>query len=339
MIWLVVALGIITSYTDIRDGKVRNLHLALFAVAGIALLIYSGAGIALASVNFLFALSFGYFLWHIGIWTSGDAKLFSVYALIVPLAVYQYGPVPYFPSATIMVNTFVPLFIFYFFKLVLNRRLEKLKTIKSSMSPSRIASSLVMIFAVSWPLDALNIPIFSNFFSKFLIIFIILGILESIKVDVMVSAIIISAMRLLLDSSVYSYHFLAGVILMAFIYLLTRLFLLELSFIAHSKEVDIHLLKPGMIPAEEVHLEGYAKSPAMHQSLLAISKATVFALRAEGLTEKDCQKLRRLKREGKLKFEHLRVYQTLPFAAFLFAGVLMTYLASGNLFIYLRSLF
>ena len=45
------------------------------------------------------------------------------------------------------------------------------------------------------------------------------------------------------------------------------------------------------------------------------------------------------KRENKIKFEHIKVYQTLPFAIFLFVGVIITILVKGNLFSFISNLF
>jgi Flp pilus assembly protein protease CpaA len=338
MIWLAMALGILTSYTDIRQGKVKNVHLGIFAAISMALVIYSG-DVGPPLINFAFSLAFGYFLWHLGIWTSGDAKLFSVYSLLVQISIYQVGAIPFFPSAAILVNTFVPLFLFYFFRLISDRKLERLRAMKSAFAPARLASTLVLVMALSWPLDALNHPLASNFFLRFLIVFLALSIIET-RFDIALAAVIASAARLLLDSSVYSLPFILEMAMIVIIYAVTRILLLQLSFAAHSREVDIHLLRPGMVPAEEVYLDkDYRKRPLLHQSLFTLAKQGVFALRAEGLTEKDCQKLRKLKRDGGIRFDHLRVYQTLPFAAFLFIGVMLTYLARGNLFIYLRGLF
>jgi Flp pilus assembly protein protease CpaA len=337
MIIFAIALGLITSYTDVREGKVKNIHLALAFVLTLAFLIYTQAELAAIAMNFSLSLALSYLFWHLGIWTSGDAKLFSVYALIVPLAVYKFGPVPYFPAAVILVNTFVPIFIFYFVKLILKKRLKKLMVAKEAFSFSRIVLSIMAVFAISWPLDAIQHPLFSNFFVKLLIIFIALSALESVKIETSLLFGVISLFRLILDSNVYRLGFAAEMLILTCTYIITRIFLLELSFLSYSREVDLHLLRPGMVPAEEISFS-FEKKPAMFQSLLR-SSSGVFHLRAEGLTEHDCRTLRRLKREGKLKFDHLRVYETLPFAIFLFIGVLLTYVMRGNLFIYLASLF
>ena len=62
-------------------------------------------------LSVFFALFAGFIMWYVGLWTAGDAKLFVAYTAIVPLSVYNYGYIKYFPSMTILINTFVHVFI------------------------------------------------------------------------------------------------------------------------------------------------------------------------------------------------------------------------------------
>ena len=111
-----------------------------------------------------------------------------------------------------------------------------------------------------------------------------------------------------------------------------------------SKHVDIKLLKKGMIPAEKVYIDDgkYKKDDILHFSLISYmqdktkKRNYLFEPTAEGLTEKDVEKLKSL--EDKLGFEHLRIAQTMSFAPYLFIGTLLTLLSQGNLFIVLALL-
>ena len=76
MIPIILFLGIITSYTDIKNNKVKNKHLLivilLFLIVNI---IYFNLGILSIEYiqlisNFIIAFIVGYLLWHVAIWTS-----------------------------------------------------------------------------------------------------------------------------------------------------------------------------------------------------------------------------------------------------------------------------
>jgi len=129
------------------------------------------------------------------------------------------------------------------------------------------------------------------------------------------------------------------------IFIFARFFILQLTHKIYVRHVDIHLLKSGMIPAERVFIQKkkYIKEPLLFYSLFSYLKQPkrddVFDVNSEGLTDRDCRKLRMLKRENKIKFNHIKVYQTLPFAVFLFVGIIITILVQGNFFTFLRNLF
>ncbi len=116
--------GIICSYTDIRYGKIKNkwliagfvwaflLYLFLFLYA---LLFDQGGNIAYLgemALNGIVALIVGYFFWNFGLLAAGDAKLFALYAFLIPHSFYANTYFPVFPSLILLVNVFIPLVIF-----------------------------------------------------------------------------------------------------------------------------------------------------------------------------------------------------------------------------------
>ena len=58
----------------------------------------------------------------------------------------------------------------------------------------------------------------------------------------------------------------------------------------------------------------------------------------EGLTKEDVEKINKLHSEGKFKPHVISIYHTVPFAPFMFLGVLMTIIAQGNVLMALRVL-
>ena len=85
----IVLLGIYTSYTDIKVGKIKNKGIlaALLYPATIYLIItlYLILGkvelntlfLLETFINFLISSLIGFFLWYFGLWHAGDGKLFT----------------------------------------------------------------------------------------------------------------------------------------------------------------------------------------------------------------------------------------------------------------------
>ncbi len=357
----IILLGIATSYTDIKYGRIKNRHLVFgLLYAAIIYLVYFCTGYIRASLSygelietgtdFLIAAVVAYMLYHTAIWTAGDAKLFIVYALMIPPTVYVNGHVPFFPAIAILINTFVPFFVFYFIRLMVSAQKNiKLSALKNSFDPKKILVLALSIFALMWPIRLLSgllgtinpllAQFFSNFFIVVLLLFLLMSLLERVlAINFLWVTIITAVMRLLLDRSIYSMLFLEQFLVIVLSFIFVRFFILQLTHSIYVRHVDIHLLKQGMQPAERVFKvgKGYRKEPLLFFSLFSYLKQPkgedVFEIRPEGLSEKDCRSLRKLKRENRLKFEHLKVHQVLPFAVFLFLGVLATIVASGNLF-------
>jgi Flp pilus assembly protein protease CpaA len=70
-----------------------------------------GAWAARVGVNALLAFAIGFALWWFGLWAAGDAKLFPVLALLLPLATYQEAYWPVFPSYVLLFNTFLAVIV------------------------------------------------------------------------------------------------------------------------------------------------------------------------------------------------------------------------------------
>ena len=118
-VFLVIIIGLATSWEDIKFGKIRNKWILLGLAGGIALQAAALAGGFLPTdlifsglLNALIALLVGYLLWYFDLWAAGDAKLFFVFALLLPLSYYSRTYLPFFPSFALLVNTFVPVLLF-----------------------------------------------------------------------------------------------------------------------------------------------------------------------------------------------------------------------------------
>jgi Flp pilus assembly protein protease CpaA len=354
---MILFIGVITSYEDIKTGKIRNkwiIYGLIYAVIMNLLIIFIYIYLVYNQtlrigyfveyfLNVIFALLLGFILWNIGLWTAGDAKLFMVFSALIPLSVFHYGHIPYFDANIILINTFVPFFIFYSIMLLFKTSFkQKIYYLKKSFEIKQIMVLFLFLFGFMWPLGIIfrytNLP--RNFFFSIFILFIILNMIEKIlKNRLVLFLLIISVFRLFLDSNAFTLYSFVNLLVLLISFLLLRYFILYIGYDFMTKIVDIKLLKKGMVPAEFIVIEKgkYVKKPLLHFSLLSYMmfkksvQKTVFNVNAEGLIEKDVKTLKKL--EKKLGFEHLRVYKTLSFAPYMFVGVLLTLIFKGNLFV------
>ncbi len=111
---MILFLGIVTSYGDIKFGKIRNnwvLMAIVYAITVYAFLFLSNNVYGLTidfilriALNAMFALVTGFALWYMGLWKAGDAKLFFAFVTLVPI--HSKGFYSFF---IILAATFVPI--------------------------------------------------------------------------------------------------------------------------------------------------------------------------------------------------------------------------------------
>ncbi|MBN2112444.1 hypothetical protein JW707_05090 [Candidatus Woesearchaeota archaeon] len=284
----ILYLGIITSYTDIKYGKIKNRDIVIgicyaFAVY-LGFIIYSlitKQGINYTyflelCTNTFFALAIAFGLWYFKLWSAGDGKLFFAFALLVPFEVYQYGKYDWIPSLTLLFNVFI-IGLFAMLLLILkNARIndyaKMLKTFfKNFFGPVRLAKSAVSLFAMFWLIDI----VFSylgwegNRVLKYLFTFLILSLIPALtstfpagnkkfQIEYIELYIFgaVSVVRLVIDKSVYSSSFLVEFIMMLIIWRIFRSLmrhgLSSLSKDVFSKEISVKKLKPGMILSDKI---------------------------------------------------------------------------------------
>lgn len=346
LIWFLPAiliLGLITSYTDIKNGKIENKHLILALFYSlIAYTIFSTTQIRHAEflATCFFSLVTGIIIWYAGLWTAADAKLFFVYSVMIPLSVYKYGYIHYFSFVNILINTFVPVFLFLFISLIFKTGMkQKLFYLKNSFSLKKLLNLAIFLFALTWLIDLIFsfLNLAQTYFFSLFITFLFLIIFEKLfSINIFNILIIISIIRLIFDRNVYSLHFIYQFLIILAIFVFVRFFALTLGFKTFTKKIKIDLLKPGMIPAETIIKikNKYRKQKALYFGIFPYfrqrSKKSLIQLTAEGLTEEDIEILKKLKPRG---FEYLAVQTTVPFAPFMFGGVLLTILFKGNMFL------
>jgi len=353
----IIALGLMTSYTDIKNGKISNKHILfalIYSLIVYVILIFTVENIRVdyfVELGFMLPLMLfiGFIIWYVGLWTAGDAKLFFAYSALIPLSVYKYGALPYFSATNILINTFIPFAFFLFVWLMFKTTMkQKLIVMKNALQPKKLAMLAIALFAFLWIISMLFsvFGISPDFFVTIFFVFIVMIIIEKIFPIKMVYIMIgIAILRFFFDKTVYTLDSVKFFLIIFVAFIILRFFILELGYGMLTKDMDIILLKKGMIPAEEVYIEKgeYKKNSLLYFSLFSYlhrktkKRKYLFEPTAEGLSEKDVEKLKKL--EKRLGFEHLKIYQSFSFAPFMFAGVLLTLLVQGSLFIFLALFF
>ncbi len=338
----IIMLGIAASYTDIRQGKIRNMHCAAGIVYGLlslgaASLIFYATGEHISTkyyadffVNLLIATAISLVIWSTGLLTAGDVKLFIAFSALVPLSAYKYGYVNLFPSSTILVNTFVPLFVFMFFYILAKTGwAAKVQAMKAALEPKKLGALAVATFGLSWVImkimeNATFIP--QDYFTMILLVFLIIVVSESLlRLKFVWLCAALSVLRVVLDfgalSSAETY---INFVFLFFSLLVLRFFALELGSKMFTREIMAEELSEGMIIAEipdpkrksRVYYDfvSYLQELKLHRDdVMGFSRR---------LSREDAAVLR--KEFSEKKIERLRIHSTIPFAPFMFFGVLLT---------------
>lgn len=101
--------GVFTTFTDLKSKKIYNQHLAIGAVLGLITTFYASfinhEYVLFHFINGLAAFLFGFLMHRFALWRGGDAKLFALYAFLMPV---PSGSPLVFPNA---VNLFACSFI------------------------------------------------------------------------------------------------------------------------------------------------------------------------------------------------------------------------------------
>ncbi len=137
-------IGTVTCYEDIRFCLVRNKWIKLGFFWGVGILLFllvfsffskevsqfffkqlfgrkdqkiqltiSSSYLLKQLINAFLSFGVGFIMWKKRIWAAGDAKLFFIFSLLLPLKYYQRSYLFIFPSLALLVNIFFPIFIFF----------------------------------------------------------------------------------------------------------------------------------------------------------------------------------------------------------------------------------
>lgn len=354
--------GIITSYDDYKNGKIRNMWIFLALFTGLVIhIIYYFYLFKLGNLsninyiyqyglNILFSLFAGIIIWLSGFWSAGDAKLFFGYSALLPLEVYKFGYLFGFPSFVILINTFVPFFIFYFFRILTKMKKREIFTIlKETFEFKFLLNISIFAFGFMWLLTLLfsSFKIFNKFLGNIFItlffLFIIMIIFTHLfKFNLNMAAIILSILHIIFNyQTIFTFTFFKSFAITLLIFILLVKFTIDLGHIYFSEDMYIEDLKPGMIPLENITFKNgdYVKRKITPISFLSglidnfEKEKNLFHLISDGLVESEINHIKMLHSEGKFKPHSIKIGYIVPFAPFLFFGVLATIIFNGNMLI------
>jgi len=348
----ILLIGAITSYEDYKYGKIKNRWITLGVGYTFLVTIFlimtslfqqqavSGAYFLEFFVNSFIMLAIGILLWKTRLWSAADAKLCFLFSLMVPLSVYTYGYVHWFPANTLLINMFLPIGIFFcLFALIKTDAKKKKEVLKQILVPKNLFVMLLAVFMFGW---VINLTLGKSFLATNVIImlfllFLVVKLLEkSFRISFFYMLIFGSLLRLILDASVFTRDALGSLSLQFSVIVLMNI-ALGLGNYVFGKEVNLTELKEGMILGEVIVREDdskYAKINLNNVSfwnyLDAASKDIILRGR---LSADDLAKLKSIisKDADAFGFKSVCVNQSMPFAPYLFLGVLLTLLLKADL--------
>ena len=333
-----IPFGIITSYHDIRYGKIRNKHILIALLYGIFINFMYHLDISylgLVAVNASIALLISFLAWYLTFCTAGDSKLFFAYSLLIPIGIYEYGFIEYFPSATIIMNTLLPAFAYFFIRLIQITDMEEKKDIfKKTINVKSLSGIAILIFGFYWGIfyvmSMLGISM-TGFMTPIIAIIAIYYLAKKSGIDITKAAITLCILRIFLDyQGLLNISFWLNFIALIAMFTFLVNFIPELGYFMFSQEKKISELREHMMPAEAVVRKGkrYVKMPL--SKTVDSEKGSLVDYKPSGLTKDDIYNLKQLNKDKKLDFDTIIVQQTIPFAPLMFAGALLTVLMSGN---------
>ncbi len=323
----IILLGIITSYEDIKKNKIRNKIVLSAITIGIILNSISYYQKAIGTqylyeliTNVLITIIAAFAIWNFGLWSAGDGKLFIAYSVLIPLSFFRIGYQKYFPSITLLINTYIPLLIIMLIYVIVKAKKKDRKKrfkefIKGFFDMKKTILSIIYLLAFLWiiSLALIKIGVDNYMLMLFLTILIYYIIQRKLGKKTLYIAIIIMIIRLATDKSIYSINFLKELLMLFIVWKLLYSFLqgalYKLAHDVFSYKISTSKLKPGMILSDDINLD--------------------IDEEAEGLTRKQIETIKRS------NIEEVKISQTMPFAVFMFLGTIITMIVEGNVIIYL----
>jgi len=292
---LVAILGIITSYTDFKERKIKNKHIAFFLVLFFAFYIarmFLDSSVHVENYtktylyNFGLTAIFSIFLWVRNAIPPGDAKLFMVYAAGIPIELYpQFAPA-YFPFVFVMFLAFAIPGIMNLLDGIFSLTKPKIKKIllDKNLSVGIIIFNLYIIISEILSIYGIHI----NIFYIFVFFFVIKYIFNKLWTPNItwrkwaITTTILGIISVYFISQSYIIYFIE---LMIFPLLFGTIPILSEMTPNLKKSISINKLKEGMTLSGMYYLE--QNKVKKSKTLKEIHGKKLIGVKAEGITEEE----------------------------------------------------
>jgi len=301
-------------------------------------------------LNGFITLILGYLLWHFRLWTAADAKLFTLYALLIPLEFYSKSYFPYFPSFLLLINVFIPLLLILMIKAFIFGSKELLKTLKDfkklpdretlkkikvgMISGAKVYIVFIFIFVVLQLLRDKMFIIFDKIIPDPFLIFLLLFFAYRLIFSFSSKQKLLSLFLAIAGGGYAFYLLLSGqtgvllnILKFAFV------FMVLVGFVRKLLDLYIEKKETSKVRVQELK-EG------MFLSLQSLNKEIaekLNPLRPEGITKEQIELIKNSFAEEKDK--ELMIYKTFPFAPLMFLGAAITLITRDSILIIILNFF
>ncbi len=316
---MLVALGIITSYTDLKKSKINNKTLLLFFIMGflysLTNLIIDGDlnNIVIYFGNIGFAALMGYLLFILDLWAPGDGKLFTTYTAIIPLNGYL-GNLTIFQPLYIFINTFLVIAAYLIFRIIfMTTWKQKTELFNNILSLKVFVRITIYFFCLHYLYQMINLG-FLSFFLVLLLFFLV----EKIRGGAaLYLAYVIAIVRLFIDKTIWSTEWWGLFMAFVTVFYFTYMFITEGSYIIYTKTKKLSQLKSGDKVADYISYD---------DKFVTTKRAKItdaYLTPGQVLTSKHIKKLKELAKKCK-EFKKVGLTESGSFAVQLFIGALTT---------------
>jgi archaeal preflagellin peptidase FlaK len=348
---ILIYLGMKSSYTDIKISKIYNKDLlfslklglpilVINVIIGILFKIFSFSIIVNIFINLFFVLTTGLIFWTLKLWAAGDAKLFLILSIILPINFFISNHNKLFPSFNSLVNSYIILIFFILIEIIASVNIKKIFNkidIKQSILfiiKTRLKTFIILLINIIFIVLIVNkirtyivnyISLYFNYdlLYIYLIIFIIVNQLIKVfqnKYFFIISIlgiIIYICINIYINNFLFINDFLKILSICSLIGILSSLIN---YYISKTDGVLIFVkdIKKNMILSNKTIFELKNKKKELFTQLKSINP--------EGLNE---DQINILKNHYTDKL--IEINKTLPFAPFLFIGIIISLFLNKNI--------
>jgi len=383
---MVFFIGVITSYEDFKYGLIRNKWIKLGICWGLFILsaLFIWNFVALSVTNFyyfkvldlpvdspapVFTVHLSFFwgtiinvslatlvsfaMWRFGVWAAGDAKLFIVYSLLIPISNYWKSFLPLFPSLALLINIFI-IILFYvllrscylclfsmYYSLITKTRsvntekrihiqlknfiFSKVKSLKGMGAMFLVVFLIILFFAVFQPLIQRYIE-FDIFYLQ-IIIFALIIIFSDLFSKVLKNKIFIKIITILLVliggySLVINFSYTLFAIINSFVAMVVFMFI----FSFFQGIMNFYIDKTAI---RSVNVNNLTQNIVLtKEQLNSLKNVNLGEISPRGLNKEQLGKIKETMLRNNIK--EVKAYKFMPFAIWMFVGVVLTLLLNGS---------